>query len=366
MQKTDILVSGRFALSARMFAVSVQMLGVTPALAAPLDPGLKLAAVAPSQETEKQRETRLIEGAKKEGKVVIWDAGAAREWEEAFNKFRQRYPFVVVEHWRGDDAAIHQKITTEARAGVYNVDVASTEINVIAELKKTGLMKKYSWPNAVAWSPQYKDRDGYWIARHILCVVTGYNTNLVSPSEAPKSWDDVLQPKWKGVISMERDAGDWVLMLWAEWGKEKTLSYLKNLAKNNIVLGAGSTARNEMLAAGAFKIDLRLNLNRFLEYQQKGAPIDWVRTDPILSRSSPIFIAERSPHPNAAMLFADWFTSLEGQQAYSDASGRLLPDPRIKSRVGEALKGLRIASFPAEMAVHGKEADAIWRDIFLK
>jgi len=364
MQKTVLRLSGNVALSALILPVSV--LGETAAFAAGLDPSSRTAVVAPPQETETQREPRLIEGAKKEGKIVIWDAGAAKEWEQAFNKFRQKYPFVAIEHWRGDDAAIHQKITTEARAGVYNVDVASTEINVITDLKKSGLMKRYSWPNTAAWAPQYKDRDGYWIARHILCVVIGYNTNLVSPAEAPKTWDDVLDPKWKGTLSIDRDAGDWVLMLWAEWGKEKALSYLKNLAKNNVALGAGSTARNEMLAAGAFKIDLRLNLNRFLEYQHKGAPIEWVRTDPVLSRSSPIFIAERSPHPNAAVLFADWFTSLEGQQAYSDASGRLLPDPRIKSKVGEALKGVRVASFPAEMAAHGNEADAIWRDLFLK
>ena len=88
-----------------------------------------------------------------------------------------------------------------------------------------------------------------------------------------------------------------------------------------------------MLAAGAHKIDLRLNLNRILDYQEKGAPLEWVRTDPIPMKGTPIFIAERAPHPNAALLFADWFTSHEGQQAYYDASGKLLPDPRIKSRM---------------------------------
>ena len=79
-----------------------------------------------------------------------------------------------------------------------------------------------------------------------------------------------------------------------------------------------------------------------------------------------MFIAERAPHPNAAILFANWFTSLEGQQAYYDASGKLLPDPRIKSRMNEALKGQKLILFPAEMAVHGPEADQIFRDIFLK
>ena len=78
----------------------------------------------------------------------------------AFNRFRQKYPFLVVEHWRTGDAEVYQKVTTEARAGVYNVDVSGVEINLVSELKKTGLMKKYSWPNTSGWSPQHKDREG--------------------------------------------------------------------------------------------------------------------------------------------------------------------------------------------------------------
>lgn len=330
------------------------------------EPGSAYAAAGRSQETDYQREARLIEGAKKEGKLVFWESGSAKEWEQVFSKFRQRYGFLTTEFWRASDAGILQKIVSEARAGVYNVDISGAEIDILSELKKAGVMKRYDWPNTRDWSPQHKDREGYWIARNILATVVTYNTSLVSPAEAPKSWDDLLNPKWKGSISMDKDGGEWVLMMWAAWGKERTVNYLKNLAKNNIVMGAGATARTELLAAGAYKIDLRLNLNRILDYQKKGAPLEWVRSDPILAKGTPIFIAERAPHPNAAMLFADWFTSLEGQQAYYEASGKLLPDPRIKSRMTEALKGQKVVLTPPEMAEHGNEAHVIFREIFLK
>ena len=341
------------------------LLKAAPSIAAPLNSGLLLAAV-PSQETEKQREARLIEGAKKEGKVVYWDGVVQREFDFVFSKFRQRYPFLATELWKGSDAQIYQKVITEARAGVNNVDVAGTEIHFLTELRKTGVMKKYDWPNTVGWLPEHKLGEGYWIPRIINCLVVTYNTNLVSAAEAPKKWDDLLDPKWKGLISTDRDGGEWVLMLWAAWGKEKTVNYLKNLAKNNVTLGAGAQARIEMLSAGAYKIDLRINLDRVLDYQKKGAPVEWARTDPILLRPSPIYIAEHAPHPNAAMLFTDWFTSLEGQQAYQDASGKFLPDPRVKSKVGEALKGLRTVLFPVELAIHGTEAESIWRELFFK
>ena len=324
-----------------------------------------LAAAAPVY-TDAQREAKLVDGAKKEAKLVFWNQGQAKEMQPVLDKFRKTYPFLQVEYWRADESTLREKLLSEARAQVYNVDVSGAEIDFILELKKAGLMKKYEWPNARDWSTQHKDRDGYWVARNILPTVAAYNTNLVSPAEAPKSWDDFLHPKWKDSISMDRDGGEWVLMLWAAWGKEKTINYLKRLASNNLLLSSGATQRTEMLAAGAHKTDLRLNLNRILDYQEKGAPLEWVRTDPIPMKGTPIFIAERAPHPNAALLFADWFTSHEGQQAYYDASGKLLPDPRIKSRMTEALKGQKVVLFPAEMAVYGQEADRIFREIFLK
>lgn len=366
MQKADSSLFRAWLLTGLIFTICGGVVTAKAALAAPSPLNVQIAAAAPSRDMEKQREARLIEGAKKEGKVAFWIGGTAKEWDYVFTKFRQKYPFLLTEHWRAGDAEIYQKITTEARAGVFNVDVSAADVEYVQELKKAGMMKKYDWPNTAGWSPQHKDRDGYWIAHHVLCLVPAYNTDLVSSAEAPKSWEDLLDPKWKSAISMDKDGGDWVLMLWAAWGKEKTVNYLKNLAKNNIVLGAGSRARTEMLTAGALKIDLRLNLHQILEYQKKGAPLEWVRTDPIVSRPGPLFIAERAAHPNAALLFADWFTSLEGQQAYYDVSGKLVPDPRVKSKVGEALKGLRVAVLASELTVHGNEAGNLWRDIFLK
>jgi iron(III) transport system substrate-binding protein len=340
--------------------------GAPPVVAASLVSSLQVAAVAPSQESERQREARLVEGAKKEGKLMFWTGGTAKDWQYVFSKFRQKYSFLTTDYWRATDADLYQKITTEARAGQYNVDVSGADVEYLQQLKNAGLMKKYNWPNTAGWSPQYKDREGYWIAHHVLCLVPAYNTNLVSAAEAPKSWDDLLDPKWNKAISMDKDGGDWVLMLWSAWGKEKTVNYLKQLARNNLVFGEGAGARTQMLAAGAVKIDLRLNLHQILEYQKKNAPLDWVRTEPILSRPGPLFIAQHAPHPNAAVLFGDWFSSLEGQQAYYEASGKLVPDPKVKSHLSEALKGLKISVLPAELTVRGNEAGAIWRDIFWK
>ena len=261
---------------------------------------------------------------------------------------------------------MREKVFTEARAGVYNVDFAGIDLEDIVEAKKAGLMKKHEWPNARSWaSGRYRDPDGYWVARHVLVAVTMYNTQLIPPAEAPKNWPDLLNPKWLGQISIPKDY-DWAMMLWAAWGKEKTVNYLKEFAKNKPAVGAGHNARAELLAAGAMKIDARINLSDVMEYKEKGAPVDWVRADPIISKGTPMFIAERAPHPNAAILFGDWFTSLEGQKAYHDATGTMMPHPEFKTKLTELLKGLNVAATPADIALQSKEIGKVYADLFWK
>jgi len=112
-------------------------------------------------------------------------------------------------------------------------------------------------------------------------------------------------------------------------------------------------------------MDMTISMHKVVEYQDKGAPLDVARTDPaVLEKSTPMFIAEHAPHPNTAILFADWFTSLEGQQTYYDATLSPVPDPRVRSKVTEVLKGLKVAVTPAEMAIHTGEAEKIFREIF--
>ncbi len=328
-----------------------------------------LLLVGPICAWAQDRDAKLIEGAKKEGKLIFWGTDQARIMTPVLNAFQKKYPFVQAEYWRAGSEQVVQKELSEARAGRHNFDYSSVDIDTYLETRKAGLMKKYDWPSTKRWDAKYKDPEGYAVARNILQTVIGYNTDLVPPAEAPKAWDDVLDPKWKGAISQDKEGYDWVLMLWSAWGKEKTMNYLQRLAKNNPVFGEGSSARTEMLAAGAFKIDLRLNLNQIRDRQKKGAPLDWVRTNPILEKGTFMFIAAQAPHPNVAMLFADWLTSSEGQQIYSDTKGQISPDPTVKggsAEMAEVLKGLNRVFVPLKMSKYTNEAEQIYKQVFWK
>ena len=339
------------ALLAAVFAIA----GLTP----------RAGEAAASEPGPKEREAKLIEAAKKEEKVVYWCPGTAKDIEEVLTRFRQRYPFLKTEYWRAGSIELQQKLLSEARAGVYNPDLMCADIDVIVPIKSAGLIKKYDWPNTKGWRADYRDPEGYWVARHVVVAVIGYNTDLVPPAVAPKNWEDLLQPKWSGEVLMPKEP-DWVLQLWAVWGKEKTVKFLNDLAKNKPVLGPGHTARAEMIASGANKVDIRLALHTVLNLQAKKAPIEWVRTNPILAKGTPVSIAQHAPHPNAAVLFADWYTSLEGQKAYQEATGFMMPHPEVRSPTSEGLRGLNVAIMPASMVAYATEVGKIYTELFWK
>lgn len=335
--------------------LALPVIGLTP-----------VATMGASQESPKQKEAEIVEGAKREGVLIFWNQSPAKESETTLAKFRQRFPFLRTQYWRAGSTELYQKQIAEGRAGAHNFDVGGTDLDYVDELKKAGLMKKYNWPSTSSWPASQKDNEGYWVTRLRSLKVIAYNTQLVATTQAPKSWEDILDPKWKGKIQIDKNSADWVLMLWSAWGKEKTISFLKQLSKS-VVLGGSQSQRLELLAAGAIPIDMAISLHRLVEYQDKGAPLEFARTDPgVLEKSTPMFIAQHAPHPSAAILFADWFTSFEGQQAYYDTTLSPVPDPRVKTRFTEPLKGVKIVVTPPDMAVHSVEAEKIFRDIFWK
>jgi iron(III) transport system substrate-binding protein len=312
------------------------------------------------------QDSKIVDAAKKEGKLVFWSSDPAPLMEQVLGKFRQRYPFLATEYWRAGSAERHQKQVTEKSAGVYNVDVAGTDLEFIVDLRKLGLMKKHSWPNTAVWPAYDRDPEGYWVTRLRSTKVVAYNTQLVSPAEVPNSWNSLLDPKWKGKIQIDRHSADWVLMLWSAWGKEKAVSFLKTLAPN-AVLSGNQSQRIELLAAGGATIDMAISMHRIVQYQDKGAPLAFAKVNPtVLEKSTPMYIADRAPHPNAAILFADWFTSTEGQQIYHDVTFSPIPDPKVRSRLTDAMQGLSVAATPVTMMVHSNEAEKLFRDIFLR
>lgn len=177
--------------------------------------------------------------------------------------------------------------------------------------------------------------------------VIGYNTKLVARDQAPKSWEDLLDPKWKGKIALDEENYSWYGAMTQKWGKEKTQRYMRGLAKQDIQLRSGQTLIAQLMAAGEFPVAMVL-AHRIEKMKEQGAPVEWVTTlDPVTVSLHPIGVAAKAPHPNAAKLFIDFILSKEGQQLLLSIE-RTPARPGIDTKM-EARK-LKLYPIPPELA----------------
>ena len=256
----------------------------------------------------------LLEAAKKEGKVVWYTTLTTEEADLMGKKFHEKYPFIEIDVWRSGSEKMLLKIEAEAQAKRHNVDVimitgAENEI-----LKRKGLLARYLSPHRRFFPEGFKDKDGYWTDLYINLNVVGYNTRLVQPREIPKTYEDLLAPRWKGKIGMDTKAYEWFASMLKFMGEKKGMEYMKKLGEQNIVFRTGRTLNAEMVAAGEVEIGVALYNQRIEEMKAKGASIDWVGLKPIFAELHPLSVYAYAPHPNAAKLLVDYLLSMEGQK----------------------------------------------------
>lgn len=133
----------------------------------------------------KERETKLIEGAKREGKFVYYGTTAIDHIKRVFDEFKKRYPFVTIGDYRSGSVNVYNKITTEARAKRFEVDVIDLEPGEVYSITKTGLIDPYLSPSRKGTMEDFTDREGYWTAFYHLAVALGYNTDHVKRRRSP-------------------------------------------------------------------------------------------------------------------------------------------------------------------------------------
>ena len=141
-----------------------------------------------------------------------------------------------------------------------------------------------------------------------------YNKNLVKASEVPKTYQDLLLPRWRGrKMSLEKDAGDVFGGLLDSWGEKEGIEYFRRLAKQDVLIRSGYTLQAQLLAAGEVELVPWSHSQRPLLMADSGAPLAIGFLEPVISKAQVLLLARRAPHAHAAALFIDWALSEEGQ-----------------------------------------------------
>jgi iron(III) transport system substrate-binding protein len=276
---------------------------------------------------------RILEGAKKEGQLVLY-AGMDMDEARLFTgEFTKKYPFIKTEIFRSSGEKIQARFLVENRANTHTADVFQASIVQVYQLKNLKLLARYVSEEAAVYREGFKDPQGYWTALYQIPYVIGYNTRLVAAKDAPASYEDLLNPKWKGWIALETEEYQWFYHWMQILGRDKGLDFMKKFAGQNLQMRTGHTLLAQLVAAGEVAIATVVYSNRVERMKANGAPIDWVRfKGPTITAINAIAIPEKAPHPSAARLFVDFALSKEGQnlsRSLRRVPGRpdVLPDP---------------------------------------
>jgi len=269
-----------------------------------------------------ERRAKLVEGAKREGKLVFYGTLGVDASRPFLELFRKSHPYISIDHYRSNEGGIYNKVATEASAGKHSVDVIESAALTASNLIDRGLVDPYNSPESGAMRAEFVDPKRSWHGYSYLPVALGYNKRYVKESELPKNYDDLLLPTWKGRLSLDKDDGDIFRVFFDAWGEDRALQYFKRLANHQIEFRSGHTLQAQLLAAGEIAAAPWLYSHRLMMLMDNGAPVGLLFLDPVVSVPKMFMLARRAQHPYAAALFIDWALSSEAQHFVGMTIGR--------------------------------------------
>jgi iron(III) transport system substrate-binding protein len=285
-------------------------LGASPLLTSAQPTQAATAAIANLSGPERLK--RLAEGARKEGLLTIYTSAPLDDVAALTNAFEERYG-VKSKVWRSGSEKVLQRGVLEARAKRYEVDIFETNGPEMEALHREKILQECKSPFLADLIPQAVTSHREWIATRLNIFTCAYNTKLVRKEDLPKTYSDLLHPRWKDKLAVEADDNDWLAGIVTQMGYDKGVALFREIAtKNNVSIRKGHTLLTNMVASGEVPLALTLYNYKVEQLKNAGAPIDWFSLDPTIARPNGVGVTRFAPHPHAAVLFQDFELS-EGQ-----------------------------------------------------
>jgi iron(III) transport system substrate-binding protein len=316
----------------------------------------KLAAVEklPAQE----RQQKLYDLAKAEGEALIYANMDVSAMKPLTDGFMTRYPSTRAASVHFSGAAIITRLESEARAGKPLSDVVlSGQLGVLG-LIDNKIALRYRSPERQFFRAGLKDQDGLWTAYMTNVMVSAFNTRQVKKEEAPRNVNDLLNPRWRGKLTMDSQSYVWFGTMLQYLGDEPGLRFMKRLNEQNIAHQRGRRLMTQLVAAGEFDMAVETNLNSVLTLARQGAPLSFAPIQPYFLSPSLVFMSANAPHPYTAALFIDFLLSEEGQKIVV-STNRMPANSKVKSPESQILEGQDVRT-PDIFAI-GRNYQAIGR-----
>ncbi len=344
----------------RKFNLATLALLATPAIARAQAKGADSPHRAFYMYQGSDRDAKMLAEAKKQREVVMYTSLNLKDSVPITEAFEKKTG-VKVQLWRASSEKVLQRAVTEARAGRFACDIIETNGPEMEACYREKLLEEF-------WSPHFKDlppaafpKHRHWIADRFNFFTIGYNTNLVKPEEVPNSYEDLVHPRWAGRVGIEGSDVDWFGAVVKSMGEEKGMAFFRKLAASKPQVRTGHTLMAELVASGEIPLAATIYNHNIERLIVKGAPVKWKAITPTFGRPNAIGVARHAPHPHAALLFADFMLSKEGQTLIKE-----------RNRVPASLAvDTHLNKFPFEMIdpVISLDEDAkwekLWSELFL-
>lgn len=281
------------------------------------------------------REQRLLQGARQEGALTVYTSLTVEDITEIAAAFEKKYG-IKVKYWRASSEKIIQRIVTEGRAGRFDFDVVETNGPELESLQREQMLQKATSPHFVSLIPQAILPHREWVGTRLNMFVQIYNTKLVKKEEFPKSYQDLLDPKWKGRLGIEAEDIDWFGTVVKDLGEKKGLKLFRDIvATNGLSVRKGHTLLAGLVASGEVPMGLTVYNHNADKLKKKGAPVEWNVIQPAIIRANGMAISKKPAHPHAAVLFYDFMLN-EGQTIL--AKNEYLPAQRRDGSILDKLQ----------------------------
>lgn len=251
------------------------------------------------------------------GTVMLYSSMQEDQLIAIKQAFEKKYPKVKLEYYFAGTSKVMTKIATEAQAGRVGADVIWVgDPADYVSFKELGILERYSSSEAAAIDPAYVDKDGYYTGARMMNMGIAYNTIFVRPEEAPKKWEDLLDPKWNDQIVLTDPGTAGTSKFWmnailssAKYGPD----FLQKLKNNGTYVESGTTATHNQLAAGAYRVGVCLDYVT-ANLAKEGSPIAFVFPEDTVSIFSPIGLVKDSTNQANGKLLYDFILSKDGQE----------------------------------------------------
>ena len=262
------------------------------------------------------RQAILEAGARKEGKLTFYAVGT--QIEPLVQKFREKFPYIRAEMARQDDSTIVvRKLMEEYKAGLFQCDGLELSAASLIPLREEEILQPYSTPESVGYDQAAIETGRHWVSARESYGGISYNTKVIDPAGAPKTWQDLLNPQFKGKMALgdtPSTVGNWTGLMVTTYGAD----FMQKIGAQDIKLfNITNRALTNLNITGEVPIIARATDAQVNESKAKGAPLEWVDPGVVTVNDTSVAVSRKAPHPHAMMLLIDYLLSAEGQEGYA-------------------------------------------------